>query len=297
MFYTNLTDQMKSGISLIFYLSILIINLPALSIGQTHSLNETDSLNLEATVDCDDVLLNWDEPGTALSKTDATEETQYNVYRGDSILNEEPFQETSFLDRNVPVDNYTYYLEVTTRKHDKQDFADSTDVEIEQYFGQIDLETGNNGLSWELQGEENADLMGYNVYRDGILIEDNFQQNYIIWFDPPEHPHECCVEAEFQSGCLSQMDCDSVKISTSIEQVAEQVVKIVSNPARNKLNIKSLLKIASISGYDLKGTKVFHRTVNQRNFTIQLSKLSPGIYFLHLLTEDGISEAKKLVVK
>ena len=191
-------------------LIFIVFLLPPVAVhAQAASPGVKYSLNMQGSVDCDDVTLTWNE---ASEKKGGLSDRQsaYNLYRGDSLLNQEPIQDTSYLDENVHVGNYMYYLEVISGSLERQDYADSTEVEVEQYYGHIVLDADYEGLIWDLEGTENAYLMGYNVYRNNTMVEENIQQNWLILYTPPENAYEYCVEAVFQNGCTSQMACDSV---------------------------------------------------------------------------------------
>lgn len=209
MFVLKITKIGKAGLLPISLMFLTFLLPPVVGKAQTYTPGVTSSLNLQASVVCDDVSLSWEENASAVHPSKKAN-SSYNLYRNDSLLNEEPLEETEFLDENVQVGSYTYYLEVVSGESQYRNYTDSSEVEVTQYFGRIDLETDNNGLNWSLEGTENAELVGYNLYRDGILIEEGCPQNFFIWQYPPENPHEYCVEAEFQSGCLSQSACDTV---------------------------------------------------------------------------------------
>lgn len=166
---------------------------------------------MQGSVDCDDVTLTWNEVSEKRSNL-SNSQTAYNLYRGDSLLNQDPIQDTSYLDENVHVGNYMYYLEMISGGHERQDYADSTEVEVEQYYGEIDMDVDNLYLSWSLENVnvQNAEFTGYAIYREGILLQEDYQSEFFILYEPPEVPRQYCIEANYSNGCTSQMAFDSV---------------------------------------------------------------------------------------
>lgn len=68
------------------------------------------------------------------------------------------------------------------------------------------------------------------------------------------------------------------------------------NPAKDVVNIAGLdrLKISEVRIYDQMGRQVFMNKLETNG--IDISGLNPGMYFLHIKTEEGIA-SKKLIVK
>ncbi|MCF8307656.1 MAG: T9SS type A sorting domain-containing protein [Bacteroidales bacterium] len=211
MLTTNFTARRKKRLLHPLLIFIVFLLPPVAVHAQAASPGVKYSLNMQGSVDCDDVTLTWNEASE--KKGDLSDrQSAYNLYRGDSLLNQEPIQDTIYLDQNVHVGNYMYYLEVISGSFERQDYSDSTEVEVEQYYGEIDMNVDNLSLSWSLENEnvQNAEFTGYTIYREGVLIQEDYQSEFFILYEPPEVPRQYCVEANYSNGCTSQMACDSV---------------------------------------------------------------------------------------
>mgnify|MGYP006280275231 FL=1 len=296
MFYTNKIQRRNPGFRMILFVVFLLA--PFMIHAQT-SLNVLrDSLNFQAVVECDDVHLTWNEQlnrrGLNTGKADIT----YNIYRGDSLLNPEPFNNTSFWDKNVRVGIYEYFLEVVSEKNKSDFLADSLQTGVGEYYGEVELTAGAEGLEWSMENAQTqASIQGYNVFRENELLMENTNQTFFLWNDAPEVPLEYCVVAEFQNGCQSQMDCDTVPIITSAEPLTGSEVEIKPNPASESVQINSPALLSSIIVYNSSGRRILEKEINKQEFILPVSNFSEGMYYLHFVTAQGISGVKKFLVE
>ncbi|MFK7936209.1 MAG: alkaline phosphatase PhoX [Saprospiraceae bacterium] len=84
---------------------------------------------------------------------------------------------------------------------------------------------------------------------------------------------------------------------------SESNFQIFPNPAQDQLQIKPLhsqISLSQIELFDIHGRTVMHQKVSQRlrtdDYSLELSKLSSGSYFLKLWTTDGRFEVQKVIV-
>lgn len=72
---------------------------------------------------------------------------------------------------------------------------------------------------------------------------------------------------------------------------------IYPNPTKDFINIKSALEINKIQLFDIRGKLLFmkeYQKTYQEQITIDLSYLKGGVYYLHLITSEGIA-ARKII--
>ncbi len=98
-----------------------------------------------------------------------------------------------------------------------------------------------------------------------------------------------------QFGCSTTSDTVNYNTVGLIE-AANNYSKIFPNPAKDLLTIHSKEPILAIALYDLNG-KLIHKTenINQTNVTINILKVSNGIYYLKLFTSE-INDVQKIVI-
>ena len=74
-------------------------------------------------------------------------------------------------------------------------------------------------------------------------------------------------------------------------------INIYPNPCSNYLNINSVLNIETYCIYDCLGQKLIEdNQVLKNSFTINISKLNSGIYFIELKSNKNKITLKKIIV-
>jgi uncharacterized membrane protein len=74
-------------------------------------------------------------------------------------------------------------------------------------------------------------------------------------------------------------------------------VKIFPNPVKNQLHVNSVMKIKSISLVDLSGISIFRINEIDNSNSIDLGRISDGIYILQVDTENGMMQRKVIVLR
>ncbi|MCP3927663.1 MAG: DUF1566 domain-containing protein [Bacteroidetes bacterium] len=79
--------------------------------------------------------------------------------------------------------------------------------------------------------------------------------------------------------------------TTSIDELDNHNfnLKIYPNPAQDTLKISSDYEIKTINIYNVAGEKVFEKSVHQKEVHLSTSQLLEGIYFVQVLTKEGLS--------
>ena len=95
---------------------------------------------------------------------------------------------------------------------------------------------------------------------------------------------------------------DNVKVvatdttNVNVEEMNLDDVKMYPNPANDRVRIESNNTIQSLSLYGIKGEMMESHAVNSKEIDLLLEGYSKGVYFIRLVTDEGVV-TKKLVVR
>jgi hypothetical protein len=127
--------------------------------------------NVNATLTDKNITVIWDAPAEGTPEG-------YNIFRNKIKLNTTPLTETSFTEENLPEGIYAYNV-TAVYTGNKESFAEMSNVicfflVCEKPVNlQGDVEGKNVFLSWEDSENIEGKLLGYNVYRDEVKINEN----------------------------------------------------------------------------------------------------------------------------
>ena len=157
-------------------------------------------------------------------------------------------------------------------------------------------------IDWD--APEEGTPVGYNIYVNGELIEENFTGNSYsdvtiagdLYDD--KHVHIAEVVAVYENGMTSVaaiaiIDNDWINVA----ETEDVNVMIYPNPA------KDVVKVTTVNGqqstvkvYNTLGMLVEEIEINSNETEINVSDYNPGIYFFNIQTENG-NVTKKIVVE
>ncbi len=138
-------------------------------------------------------------------------------------------------------------------------------------------------LDWdEPTGSE--ELLGYNVYRNNVVI-DNTTNTYYLDENVASGTYEYYVTAVYTEG--ESISSNHVIItSTSIKEINSDGISVFPNPVKDELNIISEKMIKSLSLFNSYGQSIVQEIINSRDHKIRTSDFSPGIYLLRIDIDD-----------
>jgi len=90
------------------------------------------------------------------------------------------------------------------------------------------------------------------------------------------------------------LPCNNI---TSNNELNHQELNIYPNPASDQINVTSNFNITEIEIYNTIGKLIMNNSIQKRDFTINVNDLIPGVYFLKLKNENGITETKKIMIR
>ena len=159
-------------------------------------------------------------------------------------------------------------------------------------------------IDWDAPEEGNP--VGYNIYVNGELIEENFTGNSYsdvtiagdLYDD--KHVHIAEVVAVYENGMTSVAAIAVIDNDwTNVAETENVNVMIYPNPAKDVVRLstdnsqQTTVRIYNVMGM-LVGTQLATSATNE--IEINVSDYNPGIYFFNIQTENG-SVTKKIVVE
>ncbi|MCB0822696.1 MAG: T9SS type A sorting domain-containing protein [Bacteroidales bacterium] len=139
------------------------------------------------------------------------------------------------------------------------------------------------------------ELQGYNVYRDGSLLDYTTETEYTDNIDVLGL-YEYYVTAVYDEGESIPSNTWTVDVVTGVDELLEVATTVFPNPASDVVNVKSEFKINTISVYNYSGQMISFEIVNDKTYRINTSELNQGIYFLQINTDEGMI-SKRIIVE
>jgi hypothetical protein len=130
------------------------------------------------------------------------------------------------------------------------------------------------------------DLMGYNIYKEGALIDFTNSPFYILPNEPGTY--EYCIACVYES---TESNCAWITIViTETGEVVYPGITVFPNPANEKFRIQSDEKISTIEVYNLSGQlKLQKKNLNLFQLDVNTSVLSTGSYIIKIETRGNIA--------
>jgi PKD repeat protein len=151
----------------------------------------------------------------------------------------------------------------------------------------------NDPMSNQNKGLSN--LLGYNVYRDGMQI--NEDTVFMLEYNDPDPTigsHDYHVTALYESGESEPSNTASVVI-TSLNEMQADAFRVYPNPVTDVLYINNGNALKSVIIYSING-RLVHQSTGSDN-AIDVSDFPPGIYTLQARDQDGSQYHSRFIVK
>ena len=150
---------------------------------------------------------------------------------------------------------------------------------------------------------EKGNPTGYNIYLDGELLFENFDETNIstdegeiLNYLKDGNKHIVEVVAVYENGTSVGSAVLVVFDGTNVSEIAENNISIYPNPAKDFVKISGDDNINSVKVYNCLGMIVEEIEVNANEAEINISEYNTGIYFFNVMTESG-NHIKKVVKK
>jgi hypothetical protein len=291
-----------------------VVNIPVTLNVTTEELNPPQNLQAEV-INSNDVLLTWESPAIRPAKKSGNSDfgigkgfLGYNVYRDGVVINQNPIQETTFIDSALENGFYTYDV---TAAYDEGESPGAGAVEVmigcplppPQNLLAQDTGPEEVYLTWEepeipvIMSQPDRDLLGYNVYRDSLKINESLV-TLTEYYDTsvPAGYHEYYVTASY-SQCESEPS-NTATIIVGFSELSQENMSLVilPNPAATQVDFASNSKMIRITIKNSIGKNFYKEAINQSKFQLDVSSFPKGLYLVEIEFGEG-RVIKKLVIK
>ena len=146
-------------------------------------------------------------------------------------------------------------------------------------------------LEWDPPNCPN--LLGYNIYIDGVLVAFITGTSYLIELGPGTY--EICITAVYETG---ESDCAYITIIiTGIKENIINQIQIYPNPASDLININSDIELKSIRLYNFTGQIIESKEeLNCKSYQLITLHFTRGVYLFRIETQEGIIN-KRIIIK
>ena len=254
-------------------------------------------VNLTATQDCHNALLEWED----LEGVEGV--LGYNVYRNYQKINDALIIEKEYLDENLETGEYKY--QVSAKYEDcESDLTDEVTLvilpcEMPQDL-QVELDKDKDLIlvTWEPPVDVDRNLLGYNLYRNeekintDVIIEQEYEDKDLT----PETDYCYKVSAVYSFGESDKTDPKCVHY-VGINDYQDGAFKLFPNPTNGELRVESgELRVDNIEIFDVYGRMQNAESRMQKadGVVINISNLPAGVYFVKINTEAG-TVVKKII--
>jgi hypothetical protein len=132
-----------------------------------------------------------------------------------------------------------------------------------------------------------SELLGYNVYRDDVIIANTNEEMYDD-LGLPAGQYAYHVTAVYDLGESGPSNTVLVDIITGVEQAVSDEFRIYPNPVSDYIFLESMQPIKRVVMYNANGQVVVNELVSdQETHKIDAGDLNTGIYNIRIETENG----------
>ncbi|MFV0469498.1 MAG: leucine-rich repeat protein [Dysgonomonas sp.] len=152
---------------------------------------------------------------------------------------------------------------------------------------------GNVRASATTSSERTNDIIGYELYRDGVKINSSLQYGQAFVDSTLTATQTACysVKAFYRVGGISDLSAAGCVVLSGIDNSDLSNVSVYPNPATEYIYINGEFTDAAL--FDMNGRKVIETAISP----ITVSSLPAGVYTIKIVTKDGIKIGKKVIVK
>ncbi len=159
-------------------------------------------------------------------------------------------------------------------------------------------ETSENAMTASWEAPASGTPTGYNVFLDGDTLAENTTETSLAFDAETGSFHVVEVEAVYSETITSVKVAASKRNTWKVEEnktVAQ--CRLFPNPAHETVRIIADSRIRQIAVYSITGMMVERVEADAERVNLNISNYNSGVYFVQVLTHDGNTVTKKLVVK
>jgi hypothetical protein len=257
-----------------------------------------EPVNLEGVAEKTTAILTWEKPenidGTLL---------KYNIYRDDVKIKDVLSTVFEYHDKDLDYKTYIYQVSAVYGHCSESELTEGVPVTIDcdapapaNLLGVSEQSTAI--LTWKKPDHDPEDvLLGYNIYRDGDKINDDYITELEYRDEDLENGIYNYQVSAYYERCESDFAEVSVEIDvTGINNVQTASFQIFPNPAHSELNITGNVVPPRVRLYNITGQMVYDTTQCTAKMKISVSTLPKGVYFIKIDSEYG-GVTQKVVVE
>lgn len=166
-------------------------------------------------------------------------------------------------------------------------------------MGSIDANNPNLiHLSWEHPELENRTFAGFNIYKEGQLLEAEWPENNFEYTEMQINNHCFTVSAVYtECGESEESDEACVDIMVATKELSTEMFAIYPNPAHGDVSLKSEQAVLQLEIYNSMGKVVYYSSkVFDGIKTIPLQGFKAGVYLMRVELEKTGWVSRSLVV-
>ena len=254
-------------------------------------------INFEGVADGNTAIITWDEPENIDGEL-----LHYNIERNGEKIGEVAPDLFEYQDKDLAPGTYVYKVNATY-EHCESEATDGVTIIIYACEPPTNLTGTAEGktaiLTWELPETVDDELLGYNIYRDEIQIneeplteleyrDEELENGTYIYQVSAIYEH--CEESELTAGVAVTIEV------TAINDVQPNSFQVFPNPAHNELNITGKVAPTAVRLYNITGQLMYETDQCATKMKISVAEMPEGLYFIKIDSEYG-SVTKKVVVK
>jgi len=192
---------------------------------------------------------------------------------------------------NIMEDDFQYYI-----------YVFDTNIGSPKAFwieanGEWEANTGS--MYFRLQGQKTSTPILYNIYRDGVLIDEGVSgTTYTDTSHDPTKQHTWSVKTVCPDGSgesapvyLTVIKCKEGGHGGGVNDI-ERLFTIFPNPTSGSITIKATSDFSMVEVINFLGQTVISQPNANATVSLDVSHLNSGIYFVRIATDQGIAVQK-----
>ncbi len=195
---------------------------------------------------------------------------------------------------------------VISNRYDYFSFNEDPWSTIEEVYGLIGnsfmlkayvSNVNSSNIPLQKNKQTNKEFLGYNIYRDGLKINDEIVISTTYEDIGQDWNNKICYEVtEVRSDCESDPSNEACVTNLGTENLKNRKIKIYPNPANDFIILESIKPIQSISIYNPLGKNMYYNSeIRSDKQAIDIGYFKSGLYFIEIKTLSGIVKAKIII--
>ncbi len=148
---------------------------------------------------------------------------------------------------------------------------------------------GDDPMTQEIDGCQPNEVLTFKLFRPSTMETFDVTLSF-----NPDYPSS---DGLFTVNGASMVEGIMMNITSVNETSYENRIRVLPNPAKNVLNIKSEIEIKGITLINYLGQKIIYQTENSSNFQVNVSYFDPGVYLIKFDTFDGNTIFKRVSIQ